>query len=483
MIKRATLILLFLSFALSQSWAKSLEVYFHQGAFYSPGNGTYIETYLAINGKSIHYVKNKNNNYQGSIEITLLFNRDTVIEQFDKYIITSPEVKDTNNIDFNIIDLKRKQLRKGTYEIMVKIVDVNNPSNKATISEPVILDHDKKKVQLSDIQLVESYKKTEVQNILSKSGYDLVPFVTNFYPNNSNKLIFYAEVYNTPSVLNGNEFLVTASIRKKSNGNIAGGFSLFFKQEAQPVNPMFSEFDISTLPSGNYYLVIEVKNKNNELLIRKSQFFQRSNQKVAANMDKIDDATVQNSFVANFTEDQIRYCLEVLEPIASGAEFKLINKYLEEGDPEMMKRYFLNFWIKRNPSEPYQEWVEYGKAVEAVNQSFSTRIYQGYETDRGRVYLSNGPPDRILKEDKSPNSIPYQIWHYYAMKDGQRDIKFVFANQDLVSNNYHLIHSNAIGEVKDPRWKNIIFYENEGDLNNSDPFNRNNINTPIIGDR
>ena len=76
---------------------------------------------------------------------------------------------------------------------------------------------------------------------------------------------------------------------------------------------------------------------------------------------------------------------------------------------------------------------------------------RGYETDRGRVYLQYGAPDQRSKVESSPNTYPYEVWQYYKLKD-QSNRKFLFYNQDLVTNNYTLLHSDAKGELYDAGW-------------------------------
>ena len=73
----------------------------------------------------------------------------------------------------------------------------------------------------------------------------------------------------------------------------------------------------------------------------------------------------------------------------------------------------------------------------------------------GRVYLQYGPPNVMTQSYFEPAAFPYEIWHYYDLQ-GQRDKKFVFYTNDIATNDFQLIHSNAIGEITNNRWQNII---------------------------
>jgi hypothetical protein len=89
-----------------------------------------------------------------------------------------------------------------------------------------------------------------------------------------------------------------------------------------------------------------------------------------------------------------------------------------------------------------------------VNKAFSTTAFRGYDTDRGRVWLQYGAPDQRTVVENEPNSYPYEIWQYYRLKpQNQTNKKFVFFNEDLASNDYKLMHSDARGEVYDANWQ------------------------------
>ena len=95
----------------------------------------------------------------------------------DKYNLSSPEIKDTSLIDFVFLDQQRYQLPEGDYTLSLNITD-NNKNNEEIKHEQAI---SIKSINngFSDVQLLESYSQTIEKNILSKGGYDLVPFISN----------------------------------------------------------------------------------------------------------------------------------------------------------------------------------------------------------------------------------------------------------------------------------------------------------------
>ncbi|MBQ3595016.1 MAG: GWxTD domain-containing protein, partial [Bacteroidales bacterium] len=172
--------------------------------------------------------------------------------------------------------------------------------------------------------------------------------------------------------------------------------------------------------------------------------------------------------------DTIREYIRTLEPISSQIEGEYAKSLIETDDIQTMQQYFYSFWASRNPLSPQIEWENYYAQVKRVNASFTSQRIKGYKTDRGRVFLKYGAPDRIVQNHFEPGAYPYEIWHYYTLAN-QRNKKFVFMTRDIVTNDFQLIHSDAVGEINNSRWTNEIysrthntykdFYNDDGSVN------------------
>ena len=167
------------------SQAQSVNAQFDVGKFQSE-NKTYIETYLSIEGNSVNYVLNDNNKFQSSLVITIELISNDSNSLYDKYNLSSPEIDDTSNVDFVFIDQQRYFLNDGDYKLKLNIKDNNDSKNSITHQQDLTI---RTQNGFSNIQLVDNYSDTKEVNILSKSGYDLVPFISNFYNTNNKKTI------------------------------------------------------------------------------------------------------------------------------------------------------------------------------------------------------------------------------------------------------------------------------------------------------
>jgi GWxTD domain-containing protein len=277
-----------------------------------------------------------------------------------------------------------------------------------------------------------------------------MPYTSDFYPQEFEKLLFYVEVYHTDKVLEKEEaFLINYFIESFESKQIIGNYRSFKRETPKPVNVVMTSFDIQKLPSGNYNLVVELKNKNNQTITLKKVFFQRSN--ANANELLVSDDYI-NSFVTTMTQNELEFYIKSIAPISSQIELNFAKNQLSAKDLELMKQYFYNFWLTRNATNPEEEWKKYKELVKITDQLFATSIKKGYETDRGRIYLKHGKPNTLSEIKNETSSYPYEIWHYYGI-EGRSNVKFIFYNPDIISNDYPLLHSTLPGEIYNASWK------------------------------
>ncbi len=438
--------------------AGNVQAFFSMCQFQAPEKGPFIETYLSVYGKSVEYTKLPNGKFQGAIEVGIKITKKDQQAYADKYNLLSPVVEDTSKLNFNFLDQQRIPLPNGEYELTLSISDRNHKDTPYSSKQKFTINFVDTDVLVSDIELLDSYKKSTDSNALTKSGFDLVPLVINYFPPNANTMRFYAEIYHTKNILKGENYLVSYYIQQAKTKRILGEYSRFVKTTPEEVNIVLDEFDISKLSSGNYSLIIEVRTKKNDLIAYKDFFFQR-NSGVAASpvsqedFNKIDIST---AFVKNFTvRDSLIDYVRCLRPISGPSEADFIERELKVADQLMLQQYLYNFWLKRNANDPESSWLTYRKAVWVVNEHYSTKVTKGYDSDRGRVYLAYGPPNSESENLTEPSAYPYVIWQYYTLKN-QSNRKFVFYNPDLVSNDFLLLHSDATGEVNNPQWEAMI---------------------------
>ncbi len=459
----------------------ALKAFLTYATFNNPSKGTYIETYISIIGRTVNFVKNTKGNYQGEVNIAINFSINNEIKSAKKYTLTSPEIKDTLTEFPNFIDQQRFSLPNGKYSMEISISDKNNSSVAPFVnSVPVEINLSSENISISDVQFLESYSKSSTSSMITKSGFDLVPYVSTFFPENIKQIKFYTEIYNTKKVLGEDQkLLVTYSIESYQSNVRLNNFSAFSKQKSSEVNILLSELNIESLPSGNYNLVVEISDKDNNVKATRTCFFQRKNKPTTLALDDLKSIDVSSTFVKYYKSiDTLYNYIRCLRPISSSTEIQFAENQLKARDLILMQQFFYNFWKSRNEIQPETAWREYYDEVKKVNKEFGSINIKGYNTDRGRVYLQYGPPSVRGQYEHEPNAYPFEVWQYDVLVDNsllltnpnnrQSNKKFVFVDNDLSSNKYNLIQSTAKGELTNSQWKTSL-YNSVSDANNPTP--------------
>ena len=112
-------------------------------------------------------------------------------------------------------------------------------------------------------------------------------------------------------------------------------------------------------------------------------------------------------------------------------EKKLLNAKIKERE-----KLWTEFWESKDPTpeDGVNEFlIEYFERVDYANKNFSRgSLFEGWKTDRGRVYIVLGPPDYVVDEPFNPSGDAYQIWYYY-----ERGYDLIFV-QRYITGDYEL---------------------------------------------
>ncbi len=438
----------------------SLEIAYSQ--FLNAQSEAYLEVYFSLNGNSVDYVQNESGEFIGGIEVTVKVQKDSVLAGADRFRLLSPAITDTSFVSQAFIHQSRLALPQGDYELVLEIKDINEEEETYRFAQMISINFDLESISSSDIILLEGYEKSENAGVFSKSGYELIPLVTGgtpYYPEELEEISFYTEFYNTEVQLGEEEpfvlkYYLHDPIKKKDFNEYAS----FARRTSGKVIPLLASFNIASLPSGNYELVIELLDRNGENVYSMRKFFYRKNNIEPVNLASLNDSVRMETFVNQLGGlDSIFLFIQYLLPISSDNDQELQKQLLEERKLEDMKRYFYGFWVRMNPDAPRKAWLEYHRQVKIANRYYKTRIRPGYKSDRGRVFLVYGKPSRTDSRRFEPSLPPYEIWQYddirtpYAVAQNNRI--FIFAEFQPSTNDYELFHSTAIGELSSNRWR------------------------------
>jgi GWxTD domain-containing protein len=462
----------------------NVTVYFNYGVFNAPSSKPYLETYLTISGNSVKFSPSEGG-YQASINVSWKILKGTEVVKASNYNLMSPKVSDTLHPP-SFIDNQRFSLENGQYTLELVVSDNAFPDKKTTHIEKIsILYKRDKQIYSSDIQILESFSKTSTPSVTSKNGYELIPYNINYFPKTQNTLKFYIEAYNTDTVLGKkSKFVYSYYIENSESLFKQKDLVGFQKQHANTVNPLLAQLDITQLTSGNYNLVVEVKDSVNIIHLQKKWFFQRQSDSkidlsiVVSNEPKKVN-TVEEFFNSYQSKDTLKQFVECLWPRSSIKEREWQQTQIVKKDPNLMRSYLVDYWKAEagDSLDPLKTWMTYYQSVLEADALLKCGKQKGYYTDRGRVYLQYGKPNQRNQVNSEPNTYPYEIWQYYRLYDKATgrfftNKKFVFVNFAIADNCYQLIHSDVKGEMYDERWKFKIMNRSQ-QSNNLDETNPN----------
>ncbi len=449
---RVVLSTLILSFCAISLTAGNLQAWFDYKVFQLPGGSPYVETHLNFKGLSLEHTAVNDSTDQAKVSATIIIKQGEDIINFKKLTIDGPLIPTGYYQDF--MDVQRFLLENGAYIVEIELSDLNDANQEPEIfAQPILVNNPVDQCFVSDIMLVQAYAEASEQSDLSKSGYDMLPYVDNYFPSDFNDLMFYAEIYNADEIFGEDElFALVARLESKNSGTIAANQQIIRRVKAKEVVPIFQTFDISELTTGDYDLVVEVRNRENQPVA--SQRLKITRNKFQGEGTAPVDIT--RTFVSVFeTRDSIMDHIRSFSPRATTLEMKAMNSIVLPGDLTIQQKFFYNFWVSRDPINPEKAWNDYYQEVVACDKEFGTQIMEGWETDMGRVYLKYGRPNTRVQRPHPSDLYPYEIWHYYQIAN-TNDKRFLFYAPTGITTNYVLLHSDLVGEMQNFSWRTVM---------------------------
>lgn len=505
--KRILLFLLSLAFC-GGVWSQMQAMFGYSTFYLVEQQQPYIETYLQFDAWTMQFDELGPGQYRAQAEVAIVLSQHDSVCYVKKYDLGSPTVASLDVLDFSFLDVQRFSVGNGIYDLTLSLRDKGTDAPASTVREKLIVNYDNRKPMMSSLQLMAKATPTVQENILSRGGYDMEPYVSDFMPEQVNQLNYYYEVYNINQEIGSQPFLSVAYVEDLQTGRHYEGLQQVSRKYASQSVPVYGSLDISQLPSGNYNLVVELRNRDNQTMLYKKTTFYRSNPGVKGK--EVSDYAA--TFAGRYNdEDQLNTYLDALYPVASPNEISVARELVKRPALDEKQAFLYRFWQARNPLDPEGEWLKYKERIDYVQAHFSYPRTRGIQTDRGRVYLQYGPPDFVRDEknyvsanrlgsnnDQAPALIvlgnapekdpvvysgtsqghvfylPYQLWRYNKLDTDDPNRVFLFWDEHR-SGYYTLLNSNARGEVQDPGWERRLCRQqlNEGVVGEvGEQFNR-----------
>lgn len=345
----------------------------------------------------------------------------------------------------------RGVLQAGSYTVKSTLIDEQSGEQAIHMMPIEVFPIAADSLQLSDIQFASKIDRAhEASDPFDKNNLHVVPNVQRLYGDDMENIRFYVEVYNLPLRPDSAEGTYRVDyVIEDFEGNPLYRIPGRSRHKRARDAVIYASFDLSSLPTGEYSLRVEVWDDTGA---RASQArpFHVYRQAEALAMQRARERNVYSRMDSSALENyfaQIRY-------IADQEEKRLFPELSLDG-----KRDFLvAFWKKRDPTPetPRNEFKEdFIMRLMKARVHFSYGDHPGWKSDRGRILLTYGTPDFIEREAKSSRKNGYEIWEYQNLR-GQGKHLFVFIDYNENSA-YPLIHSTFRDEISNSDWQTYLY--------------------------
>jgi len=287
----------------------------------------------------------------------------------------------TNRIDYSV------DLVANEYKLIIELTDSDTKKSLLKEKEIRVKGFQQNKLSLSDIIFTD------------QTGEDSLT-IDNIEPNiernfNNPETDFWAVFYIYPMNLDDPMTLIYTT-REATSGDVV----YTYKEEFTP-SQWYSKKKINLRDHVKrvlkYSLVIDVKQKGQKASAE-GKFFSSWNYFESADLSS-------------------EQTLLPLQNVIKGKEWK----WLEQASDSSKDVWFKNYWKQRDPTpetEKNELKDEFYSRVSHSNSHFSVYSIEkeGWETDRGKIYIKYGAPSNIERRSNDPNIHPYEIWYYQGIE-------------------------------------------------------------------
>jgi len=431
---------------------------------YEPNDSlTLVEFYYGLQRHQLTFAMT-DTTYSANADI-LIEIEDTngvVLDTLSKHITTSVgSPAEVSNKHVKLTDQMSYAVKPGTYIASLYIEDLESRTGDEPMTgkygqrkvRVVVPDLSANSLRMSGVEL--SYKidflPQDVQIIdyksIDKSQRRVVPNPSRIFVNQDSIMYFYSEVY---GLLFGSDvsrdFTVTCEVLD-SYGAVASSYGQRRQIKPGSVAIVSSALDIHDLPEGNYALRLEVRDKATGKTAETMKPFQ-----VLSAGFELSPGVSESTF----TEEDAEYLENVLKYVMTSEQKKTLAELSLQGK----MRFFEDFWARSDPdpSTRLNEFkVELFRRFNYANEHYTLGVQSkidGWQTDRGRIYIMYGEPDEIEYHPSTPDLEPFERWNYYSL--GTQGTTFFIFVDETGYGDYTLAHSDAKGEPYDPKWQDRI---------------------------
>ena len=401
----------------------------------------YIEACYSFNQKGMIY-KLDTAGYAAGLDLRILMTKgDTVVYQ-DRWLVPHV-VKDTASAAQGLTLTGVTGVALGDGDYVMKLI--GRDRHDATRVDSVMLRvHvrmiDTQKIVLSDIELASMIRQGKKESPFYKNTLEVIPNVMAIFMEDQ-RFYYYAEAYNLLASADRSDYTVKTIVYDAVGKEITSRERS--KKRVGESSVIVDNIPINDLKTGTYTLVMALLDSSKKTMTSSGKKFFVYNQTlgVDSTLASAGGSLSVNAY-SGMSEPEMDLEFKWLKYEVTDNE-KTQYEHLTGADA---KRKFLGEFWRRRPLGAKEEFL---RRVGYANSTLQMMGREGYRTDRGRVYITYGPPDDYERHPSDSDSRPYEIWVYNSIQGG---VIFVFV-QRQPGGDYELVHSTHRNELHDENWQ------------------------------
>lgn len=467
-VQKILCITLLINFLISISGYSKVGARIEYGCFPAMQNGGRLLLVVGIDGTDLKYIKKDKSSFQSRVTFVIVVNDSSKNYFAEKQDIETPILKDSSQFAQQYAFSKEIPLPYGRFSVSILAYEnLNERSDTVKASFPVEIENPSINCTSSEMLFIENKLFDSKQSIFQQ---DFRTYrISDFYAKTDSILSVYGEMAGLQNQMkSGSTLLSRYRIIDSRTRRSLDEFGKFQKIKFREELAQKADFNIKNLPTGRYILVWDLVDSTLKVIAKSEKQFSKSNPDLI--ISKEEELTKQNSkldeLIAGLSVEECRFTVASLLPISRTSEQPTLEYLRKKGTETELRNYLANFWTKHEPENPTTALLTYRELMAIGGKKYATKTMPAYQTDRGRVLLQYGQPnqieneysDRFRKAMQNLNTIPYEIWYYYNLEKPvkQNDIIFVFVQENRGNENYRLIHSTGIGEVRNREWRKVV---------------------------
>ncbi|UCC45277.1 MAG: GWxTD domain-containing protein [Candidatus Zixiibacteriota bacterium] len=390
----------------------SLSVHVDRADFNSESEGKVkLEIYYKVYNVGLKFVETDGvwrAHYEVSAVVRDDDGRQVVASSKDRSVTVDNEGKTRSRYDYRSSQINF-DLDPGKYKVEFTLLDVKSRESTRREFDFKAELRDRRQPSMSGIEFAQSVNQlTDSSSVFRKGNLQVVPSVSRvFGGTEDSRLLFYMEVYTGSD--NADRVVVETRLRHERKGMVYR--DTLHVDLNEPVTRHLRQMSVSDYPAGGYELEVYLRGRRNKKLAELKEPFELLLSQEALIRADWDQVTGQLSYIADPGEAD---------------NMKQLTSF------EARQAAFDEFWLRRDPtvgSVENEAKDEFYRRISIANRRFSSLMYDGWRSDRGRIYIIYGAPDSVDDFPYAAHTVAYQVWHYYT-QGRYRRFTFVDEQED-----------------------------------------------------